>query len=239
MRTTSKWIAFALFLSAFTVIPATVSADSDHPGTPVIAHTEIDYSSLILYIYGSDFGNRKPIIKLGDTQLVVLNWRQGQIAAQLPLGIVPGSYNLTLFCNFHHHNRMLENSLSVAIGIEGPPGEPGPQGPMGLTGPAGPAGPQGPTGPAGPAGPQGPAGTGGSLDPVKFRISTCYNKSDCACPSGQILISGGAQCPAEGLTPFLGSSYPIMATMWHAACRGVNSPISAVPTSITILCLSP
>ena len=164
MRTTGKWIALVMVLSALTVIPATVSADSDHPGTPVIAHTEVDYSSMILYVYGSDFGNRKPIIKLGNTQLVVLNWQSGQVAAQLPLDIAPGSYNLSLFSIFHHHNRMFETSLSVAIGVEGPQGEPGPQGPMGLTGPAGPAGPQGPigfTGPAGPAGPQGPTGPTG------------------------------------------------------------------------------
>jgi hypothetical protein len=62
-------------------------------------------------VFGSDFGNRTPILKLGDTQLVVLNWRTGQIAAQLPSDIAPGSYNLTLFSTFHHHNKMLEASL--------------------------------------------------------------------------------------------------------------------------------
>jgi len=171
MGATSKWMAFVMVLSALTVTPATVFAGSgptDLPNpnymeSPVITYTEINYSNMILYVYGSDFGNKKPIVKLGDIQLLVLNWGRGQITAQLPLDVAPGSYSLTLFCNFRHHNKMLEASLSVAIGAEGPQGDPGPQGPMGLAGPAGPQGPagqMGPQGPAGQIGPQGPAGQG-------------------------------------------------------------------------------
>ena len=350
MSTTSKWIAVIMTFSALTVFPAAVFAESHWQASPVITHTEVDYSTMIIYVFGSDFGNRTPILKLGDTQLVVLNWRAGQIAAQLPLDIAPGSYNLTLFSTFHHHNKMLEASLSVAIGNEGLQREPGPQGPMGLTGPAGPQGPAGPAGPIGltgaagaqgptgisgavgsigpqgpqgligltgpagpqgaagpagpvgpigpqgligltgpvgpqgaagppgpiglmgaagaqgavgppgpvgpigltgpagpqgPEGPQGPAGTGGSVDPTKFHSVKCANRTSCSCPAGEVLISGGAQCPQEGgVTPFLLWSNPAptpTAILWQASCGGldtVNGGIIQGLPSITIICLS-
>jgi len=173
MRTICRRIAFVMVLSALTVIPATVFADSGgtdvanlgYTETPRITHTEIDYSTMTLYVYGNNFGHKRPIVKLGNTELVVLNWNQAQITAQLPLDIAPGSYRLILFSNFRHYNKMLEAYLSVAVGVEGPPGDPGPQGPMGLTGPTGPQGPSGPAGSAGQTGPQGPTGLTGPAGP--------------------------------------------------------------------------
>ncbi len=152
-----------MMVLALTVTPATSFAQYNSE-SPVITHTAIDYSTMIIYVYGSDFGTRKPIVKLGDIQLVGLSWHPQWVTAQLPSDIVPGSYNLTLFCTFRHHHKMLEASLSVAVGAEGYQEGLGPQGPMGLTGPAGPQGPEGPQGPiglTGPAGPQGPAGPAG------------------------------------------------------------------------------
>jgi len=273
MSMIGKRIALVIVLSALTVIPATVFAKSDwvEPSvfthTPVITHTEVDYTTMAICVYGSDFGTKKPILKLGEDQLVLLSWAPGKIVAQLPLDIVPGSYKLTLFSLFHHHHNYLEASLSVTIGAEGPPGEPGPQGPAGLTGPPGQqgavgpqgpvgpigpqgttglAGPPGPEGPEGPQGPPGPAGTGGSLDRSKFHSVKCTIRTYCSCPPGEILISGGAQCPVEGKTPFLLSSYPAPGspvTMWMASCGGVNSDthalVTGLPSSITIICLSP
>ena len=312
-----------MVLSALTLTPAIGSAQLHRQASPVITHSEVEYSTMTIYVFGSDFGNRTPILKLGDTQLVVLNWRADQIAAQLPSDIAPGSYNLTLFSTFHHHNKMLEASLSVAIGGEGLQGAPGPQGPMGLTGPAGPQGPAGPAGPIGltgaagaqgsagvsgavgsigpqgpqgpigltgavgpqgaagppgpiglmgavgaqgavgppgpvgpigltgpagpqgPEGPQGPAGTGGSVDPTKFHSVKCTNRTSCSCPAGEVLISGGAQCPQEGgVTPFLLWSNPAptpTAILWQASCGGfdtVNGGIIQGLPSITIICLS-
>ena len=160
-----KWIAFIIVLLALTVTPVTVFAEYDRP-SPVITHTEIDYSTMTMYVYGSGFGTRKPIVKLGDTQLVLLSWHPEEIAAQLPSDIVQGSYSLTLFCTSRHHHKMTEASLSVAIGAEGPQREAGPQGPMGLTGPAGPQGPEGPQGPVGLTGPAGPQGTAGPQGPI-------------------------------------------------------------------------
>ena len=233
----SKWIAFIMVLSALTVTPGTVLAQYGRP-SPVIMHTEVDYSTMTLYVYGSGFGTRKPIVKLGDTQLVPLSWHPEWVSAQLPSDIAPGSYNLTLFCPFRHYHQMFEASLSVAIGAESQQGTSGAQGPMGLTGPAGPegpagpqgpagppgpigltgpAGPQGPaglqgptglTGPAGPQGPAGPAGTGGSIDPSKLHTVRCAGRSYCSCPAGETLISGGAQCPGDSDTPLLTYSYP-------------------------------
>ena len=283
MSMTSKWIAFMMVVLALTVTPAIVFAQHDGE-SPAITYTTIDYSTMILYVHGSDFGTRKPIVKLGDTQLAVLSWHPEKIAAQIPSNIVQGSYSLTLFCTFRHHHKMIEASLSVAVGAEGPQGEPGPQGPMGLTGPTGPqgligltgpAGPQGPagtpgpigltgpagaqglagptgpigpqgpiglTGPAGLQGPAGPASTGASFDPTKLHIIRCGGQSSCSCPSGETLISGGAQCPLEGSTPFLLSSYPAPATKptsWIASCGGPNNPFGTYPSSIFIICLSP
>src|SRR3972149_3564023 len=118
----NKWIAFIMVLSAFTVTPATVFAEYDRPA-PVITHTAIDYSTMTIYVYGSDFGTRKPVMKLGDTQLVLLSWPPEWVSAQLPSDIVPGSYNLTLVCTSRHHHRMTEASLSVAIEVDSQQGE--------------------------------------------------------------------------------------------------------------------
>jgi len=161
----NRWITFIMVLSALAVTPATGFAQYNSD-SPVITHTKIDYTRMTLHVYGSDFGIRKPIVKLGDVQLVVLNWHSEWVTAQLPSDIDPGSYNLTLFCTFRHHNKMLEASLSVAVGDESYQGGLGPQGPMGLTGPAGPQGPTGPPGPTGATGPAGPQGPAGPVGPV-------------------------------------------------------------------------
>jgi hypothetical protein len=262
MSRTSKWMVFIMVLSALAVTPATVFAEYGRR-SPIITHAEIDYSKMVLYVYGSDFGTRKPIVKLGDTQLTLLSWQPEVISAQLPLDIAPGSYNLTLLCAFRHYHKMFEASLSVAIGADGfqqesstpgpmgptgpagpqgpagPPGPAGPQGPIGLTGPAGPRGPagaQGPPGPQGPAGPPGPAGTSGTINPSKLHIVNCTRQSSCTCPTGQILISGGAWCPLESDTPFLLYSYP-EANTWLAQCGAFGT--SGPPYNIYITCLAP
>ncbi len=160
-----KWIASIIVLSTLTMAPAR-GVSQNFRESPVITHAEIDYSTMTIYVYGSDFGTRKPIMKLGDTQLVLLSWQPDWVSAQLPSDIVPGSYNLTLFCTSRHHHRTTEASLSVAIEGDSQQGGPGAPGPMGLTGPAGPQGPAGPAGPiglTGPAGPQGPAGLQGPI----------------------------------------------------------------------------
>jgi hypothetical protein len=266
MSMIGKWIALVIVLSALTVIPGTVFAESDGVAppvfrhTPVITHTEVDYSAMTIYVYGSDFGTKKPIVTLGDDQLVLLKWDPGEIVAQLPSDIPAGSYKLTLFSLFSHHHKYLEASLSVTIGAEGPPGEPGPQGPVGLTGPPGPqgptglTGPQGPVGPIGPQGPQGPtgltgpqgpegpegppgpAGTGGSLDSSKFRSYKCTSAIKCSCPTtGEILISGGAWCSQTGATPFLLYSSPSPGSppkTWEAACAGSNNLTGGVTAGV-------
>lgn len=161
----NKWIATIIMLSALMVTPAIVLAQYNR-SSPVITHAEIDYSTMTIYVYGSDFGTRKPTMMLGDTQLTLLSWQPEWVSAQLPSGIDPGSYNLTLFCTSRHHHRTTEASLSVAIEVDSQQGQLGPAGPMGLTGPAGPQGPAGPPGPAGPMGPQGPQGPIGLTGPA-------------------------------------------------------------------------
>lgn len=248
----NKWIAFIMVLLALAVTPTTVFAEHDRPA-PVITHTAIDYSTMTIYVYGSDFGTRKPVMKLGDTQLALLSWHPEWVTAQLPSDILPGSYSLTLFCTHRHHHNMTEASLSVAIGFEGPQGEPGPQGPagqigpqgsqgpIGLTGPAGLQGPAGPQGPVGPQGPAGPAGAGGSFDPTKLHAVRCTYQDKCSCPTGEALISGGAQCPENSDNGFLVYSYPFGST-WYASCGGYdsNGVLSKwLPDKMYLICLKP
>lgn len=266
MNSIGKCVALMVVWSVLTLAPAAVFGQvrTAEWGWPVILHTEVDYEAMAIHIYGNDFGTKLPVVKLGDAQLDLQSWHPEEVVALLPLNIRPGSYKLTLFRPFNKR-KMLEASLSVTIGgdsstgtrgIQGPSGPEGPQGPAGPAGPAGlqgPAGPQGATGPMGPAGPPGevgpqgpagPAGPSGAIDSSKFRRIRCSGQSYCSCPDGQLLISGGAQCPQEGfLTPFLLYSYPNSSgNVWFASCGGFNTEggfATASPSSISIICLSP
>jgi hypothetical protein len=175
----SMWALFALCQA----MPADASEKlSAAVNPPVITEAVADYSDMLLYIYGSNFGAKEPIVRLGDSQLALHSWTPREIVAKIPLDIVAGSYLLTVSRLFYRQG--LEGSFIVSLtsqtlqgpaGPEGPPGAAGPAGPMGLTGPTGPAGPQGPqgaiglTGPAGsmgPVGPQGPQGAIGLTGPA-------------------------------------------------------------------------
>jgi hypothetical protein len=177
----SMWALFALCQA----MPATAAEKlSAALNPPVITEAVADYGDMLLYIYGSNFGAKEPIVRLGDSQLALHSWTPREIVAKIPLDIDAGSYLLTVSRLFYRQG--LEGSFIVSLtgqtlqgpaGPEGPPGAAGPAGPpgpMGLTGPAGPAGPQGPqgliglTGPAGsmgPVGPQGPTGLTGPAGP--------------------------------------------------------------------------
>ena len=96
-----------------------------------------------------------------------------------------------------------------AQGARGFPGPTGPQGPVGATGPAGAPGPKGATGPEGPAG----TGTGSSRraltssvvegTPVTSAASPATGTTVSAtatCPTGRVLLGGGAQVANGELT---------------------------------------
>ena len=166
MRTCMKSIALAIIVSVL-LIP-TLMNSAQAAGLPIITHTEADYNQMLLTVYGMNFGTSRPTVKLGETSLFVQTWGQQQIVAQLPLGVVSGSYLLTVTVP----TRLIPliAALSITLGADGEPGPAGPQGlpgPQGIQGPAGldglpgiagATGATGATGPMGPAGPQGPAG---------------------------------------------------------------------------------
>ena len=103
----------------------------------------------------------------------------------------------------------------------------GPQGPVGLTGATGPQGPQGVPGAKGAAGPAGPAGALASTTVVSSTaLKSAPNPAvgtvlvaKTACPTGKILLSGGAQVSAPGAQADrnveLRSSFPVDATRWQ------------------------
>jgi hypothetical protein len=252
MRITGKW-TLLLMVVALTVVPETVLSETWHsPGLPFITHTNVDYDTMTLHVYGRDFGTRKPIVWFGDAELELQSWDREEITASLPSDIGSGSYRLILFCPTRYR-QMLVASLSVTIGgdgSQGPAGPAGPQGPEGPQGPGGPAGPAGPPGAAGAQGPAGPPGKDGTVGLSKFYSVMCTNQSYCTCQDGVrngVLISGGAKCPSEGSPPpSLLYSYPSgtpVANVWFASCGGTDSTSgefsTATPSSIYVICLSP
>lgn len=105
------------------------------------------------------------------------------------------------------------------------------------TGPAGATGPQGPAGPAGPTGPQGPAGTISSATVVSATTLTSAPNpavgtvlvAKTSCPTGKILLSGGAQVSATGgadQNVTLHGSFPLNESTWQAVGL-VTAPLGA------------
>jgi hypothetical protein len=166
MRRCMKSLALIIIVSAL-LIPMVMNS-AQAAGLPIITHTEADYNQMLLTVYGMNFGTSQPTVKLGETSLFVQTWGQQQIVAQLPVGVVSGSYLLTVTVP----TRLIPliAALSITLGADGEPGPagptgpPGPQGiqgasgPVGSSGATGATGPIGPQGAVGPAGPQGPAG---------------------------------------------------------------------------------
>lgn len=159
MRTMVKWTALALITAVF-MIPSLAFGD----GLPVITHAEVDYNTLAITAFGSNFGAQTGSVKLGETQLGIHTWCADKIVAQLPEGVTHGSYLMTIV----RPTRLLPLMafMSVTIGGEGMQGEPGPMGPQGPAGPQGPRGADGTPGEAGAVGPQGPKGDTGATGPI-------------------------------------------------------------------------
>ncbi len=130
---------------------------------PTILSATVDYSANTVAITGQNFTSAGPTVTilLDDITLgqVSSTLTDKSVTANLPAGITPGNYRLTLT------NSAMPNQpavFSIAFGAVGPQG---PQGPTGATGPQGPPGPQGAEGPVGPAGPTGPTGPQGLQGP--------------------------------------------------------------------------
>ena len=170
--------------------------------TPLVNNSTINYSLTPnqITVNGSGFSPKgiPPTVLFNNVVLTLVSFVDTQFVANLPAGIVAGTYRLRItnsMGNFYE--------FDLTYGAVGPEGPIGPQGPQGVTGPQGPAGPVGPVGPAGPIGPTGatgPAGPTGATGPagpagppVTFKgtwlAMATYNMGDAVAFNGSSYIS--------------------------------------------------
>lgn len=123
-----------------------------------------------LMVAGHNFNNGGAVeLWLGGIPLAVVSQTDTLIVADLPEGIIDGSYQL--IASTGGGTVRFDDFDGVTIGAEGPQGpqgeqgETGPRGEDGAPGADGLPGEQGPQGPEGPAGPQGPVGPPGPPGP--------------------------------------------------------------------------
>ena len=144
VRRVAPFVLLLLTLSRF--------AAAQSSPLPLIKNVTENNAGTQIMIDGSGFGKTAPKVTLNGSPLVVTNTTNTSVTANLPSGLAPGAYLLTV-------------NLSVfeaVIGAVGPVGPTGPQGPQGIQGPAGPQGSQGPQGNQGPQGIQGATGATGA-----------------------------------------------------------------------------
>jgi Collagen triple helix repeat (20 copies)/Chaperone of endosialidase len=103
-----------------------------------------------------------PQVVLNNVTLAVVSFTDTTVVADLPGGLLPGSY-LLVVTNSRRGTARFDVTIG-AVGPQGPAGSQGTPGPIGPVGLQGPTGATGPVGPAGPAGPQGPPANTSVLD---------------------------------------------------------------------------
>lgn len=129
---------------------------------PAIVSAEANFQTNQITITGSNFGTAKPYVTLNSQALTVVTFTPTTVLADLPNGIAPGAYLLTL----KNETDGVTASFDATIGAAGPQG---PQGPLG---------PQGPQGAQGPQGPQGLPGSN-SFASIGWTGQTCNIVSGC------------------------------------------------------------
>lgn len=174
--------AFVPTLVLAALMAATASAQT-RPQLVVLS-AEADLQAELLSIHGEYFtwaNDGEVVVTLVRSPLTVLSAGGADILAQLPAGLSPGTYLLSVS---RGPGIPQNDTAMITIGAVGPPGpqgpegpqgpagEPGPQGPQGVPGPQGPAGPQGLPGPQGPTGPQGAVGPQGPPGPAATSVWT-------------------------------------------------------------------
>jgi hypothetical protein len=164
-------LAHLLALTLVLAYPATLQAES--PDLVTINSAQVNLSTNTIAIIGSNFGNQLPEVSLDATSLVVTVFGPAKIQANLPVGLVPGSYRLVVTAGGVPPRF---GSMDVTVGAVGPQGAPGPPGPPGLPGR---------TGPQGPAGVAGPAGSGGlAINPLQVALLKWASYSGLTFPVG-------------------------------------------------------
>lgn len=186
---------------------------------PIIQSVTENSLGTQITINGKGFGAKLPRVALTGSPLAVDSASDTSVTANLPSGIAPGAYLLTVQNATTGLLGIFDSTIGQVgptgpqgpVGPMGPPGSQGPPGPAGAPGAQGqqgPAGPAGETGPAGPSGPTGPAGLTGPPGPsgtVPANLTTLskalstnggtafgVNKISGACPNmniGDVLLS--------------------------------------------------
>ena len=153
--------AHMLALTLVLAYPAFLYAESHvlSPDLVTIDSAQVNLSDNTIAISGSNFGDQLPAVSLNATSLVVTAFGPAKVQANLPVGLVPGSYRLVVTTG---RDSSRVGSLDLTIGAVGPQGPPGPPGTPGR------AGPQGPPGVAGPAGPAVPGGL--AINPLQVAL---------------------------------------------------------------------
>ncbi len=73
-----------------------LAASIQRAARPVIASTTVDTANNILIVSGRHFGDGTVIITLGDRVLRVKSHSDREVVAEIPEGLAPGSYRLTV-----------------------------------------------------------------------------------------------------------------------------------------------
>ena len=156
--------------------------DGNERAAMAVVNTTPDLAAETLALAGAGFGVDPGRVTLNGGPLTLLFWTDTEILVQLPPGLGPGSYLLTVFRPRSHGRRderrdernedkdgpEQEATFVATIGAVGPQGDRGEVGPKGETGLPGEPGPQGiqgatgETGATGATGAQGPQGIQGA-----------------------------------------------------------------------------
>ena len=165
-----------------------------------------------LTIFGERFRSGRTLeVTLGRFGLLVVTLDTDTvIGAELPDGIAPGDYLLTLLTG-RGASQVASFDLTVGgagpagpMGPEGPRGEAGPHGEPGPQGEPGPRGPQGVTGPPGPLGPKGDPGVGVPITANPGDVMIWSGANWVARPPSQI-----GSLDKDNMQPYLAVNYVI------------------------------
>ena len=178
-----KHVLKIYLIAALMILSAAATASA-----AAITSTTINYGTNQITISGTSFV--RPSVFFNGTKCTLVGTPTStSCTAQLPDGLLSGTYELKLVSGG------VASKFEVAYGATGLAGPQGPVGPAGATGATGATGPAGPagaagvtgtkgstgaTGPAGPAGATGPQGPAGSAGPSTIQIlagSAVYSTS--------------------------------------------------------------
>jgi hypothetical protein len=129
-----------LTLLAFICAAQPVLAAPGSPPQLVIVSARADSLATTLTIDGHSFGDGQPVVTFNGMPLVIVSATSSEIVADLPPGLAPATYLLTVSRGPATTQFDSFNVTLGAVGAPGPAGATGPQGPAGATGPQGPAG---------------------------------------------------------------------------------------------------